>query len=197
MSSRRQPTPTMAMPVPSTGPRRQSTAPRGPPMLPPGMPVKAEVAQKQTFQNPRPPAGHTSMRGGTHHQELHLPNPHQAQTQTQTQMQVNQNQNQNQNHNHHQQTRMSMPPPRTTTGHRTAPRGNGHGSQQANSQRVFDPSLRESTRFNSDAGSSRSGSTAGKSSYIQTPEELYKAKLQDVDTQFDQLLVSRYSFSLY
>lgn len=174
--SSRHPAPSMAMPVPSTGPRRQSTAPRGPPMLPAGMPVKAEVAHKQTFhnqsQNQRPPPGHQSIRGD---HTLHLPNPHQPPM----------------GQNHNQQTRMSMPPPRTTTGHRTAPRGNGHGSQQASSQRAFDPSLRESTRFNSDASSSRSGSTAGKSSYIQTPEELYKAKLQDVDTQFDQLLVSR------
>lgn len=177
MSYHRPPLNSMAMPSPTTGPRRQTTATRGPPILPPGMPVKAEVANKQTvIHTQRPPHQHQHQPGSIHNQQYMaaptISNPH------------------------GQQTRMSMPPPMTTNGHRTAPRGqyhpNGHGQQQRQMsvQTTFDHTLRESTRFNSDAGSSRSGSTAGKSStYIQTPEELHKAKLQDVDTQFDQLLV--------
>lgn len=91
-----------------------------------------------------------------------------------------------------------MPPPRTTSHHKTAPRMHApphHQHQQQHQHQAYpfrsadlDTTLRDSTRYNSTAGSSRSGSSSV-DTYIRTPQDQSKATMQDVDIQFDQLLV--------
>jgi len=150
----------------TTVPRQSTTNVRGPPVIPPGIPVRAEATmttnkQQYQSQSTRNQYPSSSQYQSTRH---HLPNPHPHPNMS------------------HQQTsqRMSMPPPRST--HRPPP-NNGRPHPSSSNSSPSDASLRDSTRHNISRGSSRD-------TYLETPKESITSTFDtnDVDAQFHQLL---------
>ena len=154
---------------------RKSTTTRGPPVIPPGMPVRADATTTTNYkhqshlhsQSTRNHNHHHNPSQSTRHHALPNPHPHIHGA-------------------HHQQPqqRMSMPPPRST--HRPPPNQSQvqrRSHQSSNNSSPSDSSLRDSTRHNISGGSSRD-------TYLESPKSNNASTFddQDVDAQFHQLL---------
>jgi hypothetical protein len=188
------------MTTPSTAPRRSSTATtmataRAPPVIPPGMPVRADATHASTK--------HQHQQYSQHHQQAQSSRGHRAMYQS------SQSQSQSTSRHHlpksHPQLRpptqrhdpgeqahaqrMSMPPPRT---HRHMPPTSNptlHSPYQAHGSLTPNvPSLRDSTRHNISRGSSRDTTIETPKSFGSSTFSRNDNNKEDVDAQFDQLL---------
>lgn len=171
----------------STVPRQSTTSVRGPPVIPPGMPVRADATATATHkqQSTRNHHHHHQHPSSSLHHTRHtqLPNPHPPTHHAQQP--------------HQAQQRMSMPPPRSTTRPMPPPANQGPLPSQrhrypaalpsSGSSSPNDASLRDSTRHNISRGSSRD-------TYLETPKSHKNASTfdldqkEDINAQFEQLM---------